>query len=154
MKTIKNILAALMLITFAATFSACEEDSPETIHSVSELSGTWSWSSKLSTDSKPKEENNDEVYCTVNISTINNQIVIQNFQNQGSNETIAADVKGDAFDFSGTLANGTLEITEGHGTILSNWTVINISYTITNFYGVTDKITATLTKTSVTAKKK
>lgn len=143
MKTIKNILAALMLITFAATFSACEEDSPETIHSVSELSGTWSWIT----------DQGDAGNCDVNISTMSNTIIIQNFQNQGSNETIQAEVKNDSFDFSGFIANSTFEITEGHGTILSNWTIIKISYTISNG-NTSEKISATLTKTSVTAKKK
>ncbi|MDD6003401.1 MAG: hypothetical protein PUC50_14520 [Bacteroidales bacterium] len=143
MKTIKNILAALMLITFAATFSACEEDSPETIHSVSELSGTWSWITLL--------PNNGIGDCEVTISTINNTIVIQNFQKQKG--SITAEVKGDNFDFEGSIADGAYIITEGHGTILSNWTMIKLSYTITDG-NITDKITAELTKTSVTAKKK
>lgn len=143
MKTIKNILAALMLITFAATFSACEEDSPETIHSVSELSGTWSWITL--------NQNNDIGDCDVTISTINNTIVIQNFQKQKG--SITAEVKGDNFDFEGSIGDGAYIITEGHGTILSNWTMIKLSYTITDG-NITDKITAELTKTSVTAKKK
>lgn len=143
MKTIiKNIFAALMLITFAATFTACEEDSPENIHAVDELGGEWSWITELG----------DAGNCDVNISTINNTIVIQNFQNQGASETITADVKGDAFNFSGDLANGMYQITEGRGTILNNWTMIKISYTISDG-NTTEKISATLTKTSVTAKK-
>lgn len=145
MKTIiKNIFAALMLITFAATFTACEEDSPENIHAVDELGGQWSWHT-----TNLYEEIGD---CFVNISTINNTIVIQNFQNQGASETITADVNGDSFNFEGSLANSTFIITEGHGTILNNWTMIKISYTITDG-NTTDKITAELTKTSVTAKK-
>lgn len=144
MKTIKNILAALMLITFAATFSACEEDSPETIHDINELSGSWSWIT----------DEGDAGNCDVNISIPkNNQIDIKNFQNQGFNEIISAEVKNDAFDFSGFIANSTFQITEGHGTILSNWNVIKISYTISNG-NTSEKISATLTKTSVTAKKK
>lgn len=142
MKTIiKNIFAALMLITFAATFTACEEDSPEKIHAVSELGGEWSWIT----------DQGDAGNCDVNISTVNNTIVIQNFQNQGASESITADVKGDAFDFSGSLSN-IYQITEGHGTILSNWTVMKISYIISDG-NVTEKITATLTKTNVAAKK-
>lgn len=141
MKTIKIILAALMLITFAATFSACEEDSPETIHSVSELSGSWSWETQVG----------DVGDCYVNISTMNNIIVIQNFQKQKG--SITAEVKGDSFDFEGIIADGAYQITEGHGTILSNWTMIKISYTVSDG-NRTDKISATLTKKSVTAKKK
>ena len=144
MKTLfRNILAAIMLMTLTATFTACEEDSPENIHSVDELGGKWSWIT----------ESGDAGNCDVNISTINNMIVIQNFQNQGSNETITAEVKGDAFNFDGTLANGSFIITEGHGTILSNWTVMKISYTITDG-NITEKITATLTQSPIAAKKK
>lgn len=144
MKTLfRNILAAIMLMTLTATFTSCEEDSPENIHSVDELGGKWSWIT----------ESGDAGNCDVNISTINNMIVIQNFQNQGSNETITAEVKGDAFNFDGTLANGSFIITEGHGTILSNWTVMKISYTITDG-NITEKITATLTQSPIAAKKK
>ena len=140
---LKNIIAAILLISFAATFSACEEDSPENIHAIDELSGSWSWIT----------DKGDAGNCDVNISTMNNQIYIQNFQNQGSNETISAEVKNDAFDFSGFIANSTFQITEGHGTILSNWTVIKISYTISDG-NTSEQISATLTKTNVTAKKK
>ena len=144
MKTLfRNIVAAIMLMSLTATFTACEEDSPENIHSVDELGGKWSWIT----------ESGDAGNCDVNISTINNMIVIQNFQNQGSNETITAEVKGDAFNFDGTLANGSFIITEGHGTILSNWTVMKISYTITDG-NITEKITATLTQSPIAAKKK
>ena len=144
MKTLfRNILAAIMLMTLTATFTSCEEDSPENIHSVDELGGKWSWIT----------ESGDAGNCDVNISTINNMIVIQNFQNQGSNETITAEVKGDAFNFDGTLANGSFIITEGRGTILNNWTVMKISYTITDG-NITEKITATLTQSSIAAKKK
>ena len=141
MKTIiKNIFAALMLITFAASFTACEEDSPENIHSVDELGGEWSWETKVG----------DVGDCYVNISTMNNIIVIQNFQKQKG--SITAEVKGDSFDFEGVIADGAYQITEGHGTILSNWSMIKISYTVSDG-NTTDKITAELTKTSVTAKK-
>lgn len=144
MKTLfRNIIAAVMLMSFAATFSACEEDAPDNIHAVDELIGEWSWI----TDS------GDAGNCDVNISTMNDMIIIQNFQNQGANETIQAEVNGDSFDFEGEIANSSYIITEGHGTILSNWTVIKISYTITDG-NVTDIISATLTKTNVTAKKK
>ena len=138
----KNIIAAIMLMSLTATFTACEEDSPENIHSVDELGGKWSWIT----------DTGDAGDCDVNISTINDMIVIQNFQNQGSSETITAEVKGDAFDFKGSLANGFYEITEGHGTILSNWTVIKISYTISDGNN-NEKIVATLTKTDIAAKK-
>ena len=145
MKTLfKNIIAAVLMMTFAATFTACEEDSPENIHEIDELSGTWSW-----------ETNKGDIGdCFVYISTMNNSIVIQNFQNQGANETITAEVKGDAFNFEGTLANNTLIISDGHGTILNNWTMMQLSYTISNG-NTTETITATLTlDSSLSAKKK
>ena len=144
MKTLfRNIVAAIMLMSLTATFTACEEDSPENIHSVDELNGKWSWIT----------DTGDAGDCDVNISTINNMIVIQNFQNQGSSETITAEVKGDAFNFEGSLANGTYIITEGRGSILSNWTVMKLSYTISDG-NTTEKITATLTQSPLAAKKK
>ena len=144
MKTLfRNIIAAIMLMSLTATFTACEEDSPENIHSVDELGGKWSWIT----------DTGDAGDCDVNISTINNMIVIQNFQNQGSSETITAEVKGDAFNFDGTLANGMFTITEGRGTILSNWTVMKLSYTISDG-NTTERITATLTQSPLAAKKK
>ena len=139
----KNIIAAVLMMTLAATFTACEEDSPENIHSVDELGGKWSWIT----------DTGDAGDCDVNISTINDMIVIQNFQNQGSSETITAEVKGDSFTFDGTLANGTYQITEGRGSILSNWTVMKLSYTISDG-NTTEKITATLTQSHLAAKKK
>lgn len=141
-QTVKTIFAVLMLIAATFTFSACEQDSPENVHSTSELAGAWTW----------RTEQGDAGTCDVSISTINNSIVIQNFQNQGSSEAITAEVKGDAFDFNGSLANGFYEISEGHGTILSNWTVIKISYTISDGNN-NEKIVATLTKTDIAAKK-
>ncbi|MBO4244556.1 MAG: hypothetical protein J5882_05830 [Bacteroidales bacterium] len=144
MKTLfKNIIAAVLMMTFAATFTACEEDSPENIHEIDELYGEWSWLTEEGSDKGST--------CDINISTMNNSIVIQNFQNQGANETITAEVKGDSFNFDGSLANGTYQITDGHGTILNNWTMIKISYTISDG-NITEKISATLTKTNVTAK--
>ena len=141
-QTIKTLFAALMLIAATLSFSACEQDSPENIHSVAELGGKWSWIT----------EQGDAGSCDVSISTINNQIVIQNFQNQGASETITAEVKNDAFDFHGTIGKGAYEITEGHGTIQTNWNIIKISYTISDGNN-TEKIVATLTKTDIAAKK-
>ena len=63
------------------------------------------------------------------------------------------EVKGDAFNFDGTLANGMFTITEGRGTILSNWTVMKLSYTISDG-NTTERITATLTQSPLAAKKK
>ena len=139
----KNIIAAVLMMTLAATFTACEEDSPENIHSVDELGGKWSWIT----------DTGDAGDCDVKISTINVMIVSQNFQTQGSSETITAEVKGDSFTFDGTLANGTYQITEGRGSILSNWTVMKLSYTISDG-NTTEKITATLTQSHLAAKKK
>ena len=79
-QTVKTIFAVLMLIAATFTFSACEQDSPENVHSTSELAGAWTW----------RTEQGDAGTCDVSISTINNSIVIQNFQNQGSSEAITA----------------------------------------------------------------
>lgn len=145
MKTIiKNIFAALMLITFAATFTACEQDSPETIHSVNELSGEWTWVMDQDGDL-----NGSTGVVTISVND-NSTIVFHTFQNQKGN--ITAEVKGETFTFNGLLADGTMEVTNGEGKILDNWTMMKIKYTISNGY-VTDNISATFTKNNITAKK-
>ncbi|MCQ2975641.1 MAG: hypothetical protein MJ211_12640 [Bacteroidales bacterium] len=143
MKNKVFLLALLLTISFC--WIACEEDSPDTVHSTSELIGKWTWVTEEGSD---KDATYDVIISLD--SSDNNTIKISNFQNQG--ETISAKISGSSFTFEGVL-NGYLEVTNGQGTIINNWQNIKLSYMVSDGNNP-EKIVATLSRGNDIAKKK
>lgn len=95
------------------------QDSPQTIHSVQELSSGWVWTT---TDGDAASD------FQISIEQVSdNEIVIINFHNLDG-ERITATIDGEDISFGGPLMDGSLEVRGGHGTITNGWLTINLEY--------------------------
>jgi len=101
------------------SLATLQQDSPEQVHSLSELSAQWIWQTT---------EGDAASDFAIRIEQVSeNEVRIVNFLNIDG-ETITASLKDELLTFEGEMADGNLIIQNGVGTITNGWLNIQLEY--------------------------
>jgi hypothetical protein len=135
----KNIFKIIVLIVLVASFDACQKDSENdpSVPDRDKFLGTWS------THSVGSNPSSLDFTMTITAgSSSASQVLIKNFENEGSSTTTTAEISGSSISIPQQVVNS--DTIQGNGTYNSNNT-ITLNYTMRDGQTV-DNRTATAHK--------